>query len=62
MILLTRLAFDPLKVQIVLMLIVDGKVVFRFDRALSDDLHEIILMQIHDERVLCCNEVEVDVP
>ena len=43
-ILLTSLAFDPLKVQIVLMLIVDGKVVFRFDRALSYDPHKVILV------------------
>lgn len=62
MILLTTLTLDAFKVNIVLVLIINGEVVLRFYGALAYDPHEVILVEVHDQGVLCCYEVEVYVP
>lgn len=48
MILLTTLTLDAFKVNIVLVLIINGEVVLRFYGALAYDPHEVILVEVHD--------------
>lgn len=48
MILLTTLTLDAFKVNIVLVLIINGEVVLRFYGTLAYDPHKVIFVEVHD--------------